>query len=73
MLMLKNDMMLHFYKVSVNILEEVRQVHSAMSLLTKSFIQLRYVWYGMKTRMFFSFSDHGLNAESNLTIKSMDF
>ena len=33
---LKNDMMLHFYKVSVNILDEVLRVHSAMSLPTKS-------------------------------------
>ena len=28
--------MLHFYKVPADILEEVRSVHSAMSLLTKS-------------------------------------
>ena len=34
--MLKNATMLHFYKVSVDILEEVWWVHSAMSLSTKS-------------------------------------
>ena len=34
--MLKNDITLHFCKVSVDILEEAQRVHSAMSLLTKT-------------------------------------
>ena len=37
--MLKNSLIPHYEKMSVNISEEVRWVHSAMSLLTK-FVQL---------------------------------
>ena len=48
--MLKNGRMLHFYKVSVDIFEEVWWVHPAMSLSTKSCTLAKHLWNSDKNR-----------------------